>query len=64
MVVITRPCPFCSETNAIPHTTGFATCIVCETCGARGPIAAGEEVARIRWNRRRTTPLSQVVDTG
>jgi ribosomal protein L37AE/L43A len=64
MIAATRPCPFCSETNVIPHAHGFFTCFICEHCGARGPIAASEEVARIRWNRRRTTPLSQVVDTG
>jgi hypothetical protein len=64
MVVVTRPCPFCSETNAIPRYHGFAVWIVCESCSARGPIAASEEVALIRWNRRRTTPLSQGVDTG
>jgi len=65
MVVVTRPCPFCGETNAIPRNPHeFAFWIICESCDARGPFAASEEVALIRWNRRRTKPLSQGVDTG
>jgi hypothetical protein len=52
-------CPFCKEKEALGISEYFATafkrnrfCVVCYTCGARGPEGKTEKEALKAWEKR------------
>ena len=48
-----KPCPFCGDDNVAPCTTqDKLRYYYCGTCGAQGPYAYYDDVARRKWNRR------------
>lgn len=59
--ILPAACPFCGNTgmsimqkreaDVVHSDADTEFCVVCEKCGARGPIAHSEENARKLWNR-------------
>ena len=48
-----KPCPFCGDDNVAPCITADKLrYYFCGTCGAQGPYAYYDDVARRKWNRR------------
>lgn len=51
-----KPCPFCSSTKLFVNDAGFINfhfSVICDDCGATGPLEANEIEAWKSWNRER-----------
>lgn len=49
-----KHCPFCSGKSLYVNDAGFINTgfsVICENCGATGPIEENEEMALKAWNR-------------
>jgi Lar family restriction alleviation protein len=57
MVVVNherKQCPFCGGKSLYVNDAGFINTgfsVICENCGATGPIEENEEMALKAWNR-------------
>ncbi|MBZ9711300.1 restriction alleviation protein, Lar family [Mesorhizobium sp. B3-2-1] len=46
-------CPFCTSTEVRPHIRrDMRVVIVCDECGASGPICIDQDAAAESWNSR------------
>ncbi|AZO07738.1 restriction alleviation protein, Lar family [Mesorhizobium sp. M3A.F.Ca.ET.080.04.2.1] len=55
--VTADPCPFCTSSDVRPGVTEQRRVVVlCDDCGASGPVCINELNAVRSWNRRRAKP--------
>ena len=49
-----KRCPFCSNGNprTVKKSTTFKWRVVCDDCGAEGPVAYTQQEAKDRWDHR------------
>ena len=48
-----KPCPFCCSASLLLSSNGVDNYFVtCSECGAEGPAAASDELAKILWGNR------------
>ena len=59
------PSPWCKSNNVRVHdyasTVGIKYCVLCNTCGLRGPRADSAKAAAVNWNTRPLPPEQQAV---